>query len=141
MTTFEWKADYSVGHDEIDRQHQRLLAILNDLYAQLQGGRLPAKGETRTIFDRLAHYVNEHFVFEEQLMVDAGYPDDRLMSHIEEHDFMRAKVRQFEQLFDEGDADSLTEMMLFLYGDWLIHHICGTDSDYRPWIETAGGNA
>lgn len=141
MTTFEWKPDYSVGHAEIDAQHQRLLAILNDLSSQLHGTDPPADRDAQAIFDRLAGYVTDHFAFEEQLMADSGYPHERLAAHVREHDFMLGKVQQFEQLFEDGDAGSLTQVMLFLYGDWLIHHICGTDRDYAPWLASGGVEA
>ena len=38
MQTIQWSADYSVGDDEIDRQHRQLIAVINRLGQLLSGG-------------------------------------------------------------------------------------------------------
>jgi hemerythrin len=134
MPAFEWKSDYSVGDAAIDRQHQQLIAILNDLAAQLQATGARPGDDAQALFDRLARYVTEHFAYEEQRMADAGYPPELLGAHRREHDLMLRKVQEFEQVFGQGDPEALARMMPFLYGEWLIHHICGTDKDYAPYL-------
>lgn len=137
MTRFEWKPEYSVGDQVIDTQHAELIAIINELADQLHEAEAPAIVEARAVFDHLAHYVTAHFAYEEERIADAGYPEDRIVEHQAEHNAMLRKVQEFEQVFESGDAEVLQQMMPFLYGEWLIHHICGTDKDYMPYL--AGG--
>ena len=136
MTRFEWKAEYSVNDDKIDAQHQELIAIINELAEQLQGATVSAD-EARAVFDHLAAYVTAHFAYEEGRIADAGYPAELVAAHQAEHNKILRQVQDFEQVFEGGDASALEQLMPFLYGDWLIHHICGTDKDYVPYI-TAG---
>ena len=43
-------------------------------------------------------------------------------------------VQEFERRLDEGDPSTLADMLPYLYGDWLIQHICGTDMDYCEYL-------
>lgn len=135
MKRFEWKAEYSVDDAEIDRQHVELIDIINELADQLHG--TGPSGGARSVFDHLAHYVTTHFAYEEGRLVEAGYPDDKLAEHKAQHNEILRQVQEFEQVFEEGDAAALERMMPFLYGEWLIHHICGTDKEYVPCLTTA----
>jgi len=66
MPTFRWNERYSVNIALLDRQHQRLFDIFNELNAAL------AVGRGGTVMDsvlcRLTDYVKTHFVAEEALM-------------------------------------------------------------------------
>ena len=43
MAFVQWKDSYSVGHPQIDQQHQRLLAMINELHDVMSAGGNPAK--------------------------------------------------------------------------------------------------
>lgn len=137
MANFEWKSDYSVNDETIDAQHRALIAILNELADQLKGGKAALDDSTRAVFDHLAQYITDHFAYEEDRMVAAGYPEDKVAAHRLEHNKFLRQVQEFEQVFESGDPAVLEQMMPFLYGDWLIHHICGTDKDYVPFLDAA----
>ena len=134
MPRCEWKADYSVGDAIIDDQHRQLLAILDELADALPGNRSPESGGARAVFDDLAAYVTGHFAYEEQRIADAGYPEDLIVAHRQEHNALLRKVQEFEQVFEQGGPGVLEELLPFLYGDWLIHHICETDRDYVSYL-------
>ncbi|BAL22370.1 putative hemerythrin-like protein [Azoarcus sp. KH32C] len=133
MTRFEWKPEYSVNDDKIDAQHQELIAIINGLAEQLRAPDA-STDDARTVFDHLAAYVTAHFAYEEGRIAEAGYPAELIAAHQAEHNKILRQVQEFEQVFEGGDASVLEQLMPFLYGDWLIHHICGTDKDYVPYI-------
>lgn len=135
MASFEWKPEYSVNDDTIDGQHRELIAILNELAGHLTRGDTAISDETRTVFDHLAQYITDHFAYEEGRMVDAGYPEEKVAAHRGEHNKFLRQVQDYENLFESGDPAALEQMMPFLYGEWLIHHICGTDKDYVPYLE------
>lgn len=137
MNTFDWKPEYAIGHAAIDAQHQQLIAILNELAALLQDGTAAPGDAAHKVFGHLAQYVTAHFAFEEDLIGRAGYPADLLAAHRAEHDRILSQVQDFETVFESGDAEVLRQLMPFLYGEWLIHHICGTDKDYAPYVADA----
>lgn len=134
MSSFEWKAEYSVGDKEIDRQHAELIKIIDELAGHLRAGGAKDEQAARAVFDRLANYVTTHFAYEEARIVKAGYPEHLLREHQAEHNAILRQVQDFERVFDSGDSAAMEGLMSFLYGDWLIHHICGTDIKYMPYL-------
>jgi len=134
MPSFEWKADYSVGDAVIDDQHRQLLAILNELADALHGTAAPDRGGARAVFEDLAAYVTGHFAYEERRIADAGYPKEQVTAHRNEHNSLVRKLQEFQKVFRRDGTDVLEDLMPFVYGDWLIHHICDTDRDFMPYL-------
>ena len=132
---FVWKDEYSVGDATIDRQHRDLIGLMNELYDLLS---LPVseqgEGMVDHLFGGLAEYIYTHFAYEEQRMVDARYPENLLAQHRGEHNAIVKKIRHFHIEVAEGNHDALQELLPFLYGDWLIHHICESDMGYREYL-------
>ena len=134
---FEWDdALYSVGDETIDTQHQALLVILNRLHALINdGGGIQNTAGTAALMHQLTQYIIEHFSYEENRMQESAYPIEKVERHRAEHDFLIAKVQGFERRLDDADPTVLGDMLPYLYGDWLIQHICVSDMDYRPFIQ------
>lgn len=79
---FEWKEEYEVGHEVIDKQHKFMMVTAQSLLdAMRSGDKSMNPGET---VDLLLVYASKHFITEEQLMRECSYPD--LKSHIVEHE-------------------------------------------------------
>ncbi len=135
---FEWDdALYSVGNATIDKQHQVLLDILNRLHALIHDGDgIKNTTETAALMHELTKYIIEHFSYEENQMQASAYPAEKIERHRAEHDFLTAKVQAFERRLDNADPTVLEEMLPYLYGNWLIQHICISDMEYRPYIQS-----
>jgi hemerythrin-like metal-binding protein len=122
---FEWTDEYSVGITEIDRQHQRLFDIINELHNAFKAGKADLLiSET---LDKLLLYTKYHFKTEEFLMKEYDFPN------IEKHQKMH---REFEKIVTDkinemkrGSKKVPYETMTFLR-DWLSGHILGTDKAY-----------
>lgn len=133
---FAWQENYSVGDPLIDAQHRRIIDILNLLYDLLHSD---AVGEDfshglREVFWELHTYVAEHFAHEEQRMAEARFPEEELRAHRAEHARLIDKVIGFENAIASGDNAAIAEVLPFIYGDWLIAHICGSDTRYAPYL-------
>lgn len=140
MEYFTWKDEYSVGDATLDNQHKELIRIMNELYTLLQEPEdAQNEGRVEFIFGSLADYIVTHFAYEEQRMVDARYPYDDLVAHRAEHHELIKKVRRYHANVMEGNREGLKELMPYLYGEWLIHHICERDMAYRSCLEAAKG--
>lgn len=136
MVKFEWKPEYSVGDETLDGQHQELIRIMNELHELLQEPEeSQTDGRIEFIFGGLADYIVSHFGYEEQRMVDARYPYEKLVAHRVEHHELIKKVRRYHANVLEGNRAGLKELMPYLYHEWLIHHICEQDMAYKPWLD------
>ncbi len=129
-----WKDEYSVGIEAIDRDHKKLLNLIN----QFQTAVLYRTGREfeQEAFDSLVEYTRTHFRREEDLMEEHGYPD--FEPHREQHRQMIAQVEAcMAQYMSEGRQVPLERAVSFLQ-DWLINHINGTDQQYSEFLISKG---
>lgn len=125
MAYLEWSDRYSVKHQEIDQQHQRLIEMINTLHQAL----IARKGREIqcTIIDEMVKYAGTHFALEERLLQAVGYP--LLSGHKAEHDAFSQKAFALQEEI-RSDGFLLTLEILNFLKDWLQTHILGTDMLY-----------
>lgn len=122
MPLFVWSDEYSIDIEIIDKQHQNLFALINQLYDAM------IKGETKEvmadILAELIKYTQTHFVNEEQLMRAKHYSGYTF--HKSQHDDFIKKVGDFQHDFLAGRIGVDIEILNFLTG-WLKNHILKQD--------------
>ena len=127
-----WSNSYSVTVKQMDQEHQRLIDIINNLYAAMRAGR--SNEAIGTILDELVAYTKTHFSHEEQLMQQANYAGlaDQKKAH-------EALVNQLNDILAKYRAGTALgqEIMNFLK-NWLINHIQGMDKQYGPTMHKKG---
>lgn len=127
-----WSSSYSVKVNQMDQEHQRLVDIINNLYAAMRTGR--SKDAIGNILDELVTYTKTHFAHEEQLMQQSnysGYPEQKRA-----HEALVAQLNEILEKYRAGTALG-QEIMSFLK-NWLINHIQGLDKQYGPTMSKAG---
>ena len=131
----EWKPEYSVGDETLDRQHQGLIRLINKLSEET--GTTSMVG---WVFEELKAYTHEHFTAEEQRLKAAGYPD--LAEHKKEHRAFEQWLSAVRQTYAMGaSADLMAGSINAFLRNWLINHILSSDMAYRPFVEGGEGNA
>ena len=133
MALIQWDDSLSVSVVEIDKQHQKLLALINDLHDAMKQGK--GKDILAKIIGELCNYAGNHFATEEEYFDKFGYP--AAASHKLEHINFVKKVSEFKNSFDGGQLALTIEVMNFLK-DWLKTHIKGTDKKYGPFFNEKG---
>jgi hemerythrin len=125
MSFVDWSGSLSVGIEEIDNQHKKLIAIANRLHtAMIQGKGRNIVGE---IISELVDYASVHFETEEKYMREFGF--DGLDEHSVEHDDFTRKVLDFRSEFNKQNLLLSADVMNFL-SNWLITHMLETDRKY-----------
>jgi hemerythrin len=119
---FVWDDSCKVGIAEIDRDHQELVKLINDLYEAMQDGCGGAL--LLPIFSALKHYTESHFAREERYMIESDLPGQE--SHFQEHKLMAEKLADLESRHRRGEAAISLQTLTFLR-DWLKNHICIVD--------------
>ena len=133
MAFFDWKEEYSVGIQKLDKQHGRLVEFLNELYAAMHAGE--GTSALAKVLNGLVQYTQTHFATEESLMKLYGYPE--YASHKAKHDKMAQHVLALVRKFETGEISSPIQITLFLK-DWLTKHIMETDKAYAPFLQQKG---
>ncbi|MBL6958263.1 MAG: hemerythrin family protein [Rhodospirillales bacterium] len=134
MAFIEWAPALSVGFDEIDEDHKKLVGIVNKLSDAVTEGQ--GTSVSGNIIEELLSYTSWHFRHEERLMQSHGDPS--FFDHKQEHMDLLEKAADIKKRFDEGDQSVPEEMLPFLK-DWLTHHILETDMKTGHFLADKAG--
>ena len=126
----EWKNSYSVGNDQIDRQHRKLLMLCNQCEALLGSNDSDAISQLHLLLNDLSEYVLRHFDYEEKLLQQSGY--SKLQEHIAEHGKYWEHLANILMKASSGLDER--EDVLRLVQDWWLHHILEVDMQYSLYL-------
>lgn len=129
MSLFVWDAKYTLNIAEIDRQHQKLFTLFNELYEAMQKGH--GDDVIGRVLASVVDYTHYHFDYEEKLLAQYGYPEEAL--HRAEHVKLGEQARLLVQKLQAGQNHVTMATLKFLC-DWLNNHILGSDRKYAPFL-------
>ena len=130
MEQIIWDDRFNLQIEEIDRQHRRLVDLMNRLIA-IQDEKA-SDDAIADILGAMTNYLGYHFDTEEQMMLDHGYPE--LESHREEHQTFVTQTAYFIATYREGGASLKRDILLFLK-EWLVEHIVKTDGAFGDFLK------
>lgn len=133
MDLIAWNDTLSVNIKEINEQHKKLIAMINDLNSAMGSGK--GKDVMGQILSGLVEYTKTHFKREEELMQKHQYPG--YLNHKALHDSLTKQVVDTMNKFQEGKTIETVEVMSFLK-DWLVTHIQNTDRKYTAHLNGRG---
>ena len=123
----QWKDEYNTGCPEIDKHHQKLASIINELYEAFEHAL--AESKSIEILKELEDYTQYHFTAEEELMAKYNYPN--LDRHKIEHQRLIKELKDIKQrILNNQDRLAGFELMLTLK-DWILDHILESDHKYK----------
>ncbi len=122
METIIWTEALSVGVERIDREHQTLVVMLNDLGQVIGSGQ--GQQSVAQVVCRMRQYAQEHFATEEEAMTATRYSGRT--SHMAEHDAFIEKVLEVEDALSQGEPVAAGDIWKYLRL-WLTEHIQGPD--------------
>jgi hemerythrin-like metal-binding protein len=127
-----WDPSYETGDPTIDLQHRELLAIVDEL--EVAEGHMHDSHEAiMRVLGRVMDFALSHFLMEEELMVQVGYPTPAFEEMIEQHreftSYSRIRVLEFRS----GGLDSVLPLQTFL-AEWLTVHEFGLDKAFADFL-------
>lgn len=125
---YQFTEDCLIGIPEIDREHEKLFRLINEIFELLHNDRLKDKyREIRKILAELKRYTEEHFANEEFYMESIRDPELEMQK--KEHEEFRQKIAALDvSEIEEAETqqETLEDLMRYLTR-WLYHHILGSD--------------
>ena len=124
-----WNDEFSVGIDAIDRQHKRLLGLINKIDEVIQEG--GTYEQFAPVVDDLIDYTNSHFAHEEKRLEENHCPD--LEIHRKSHVRLREELLRWQENVAEARSEDMNEHMLFLR-IWFPGHILSMDKKDADYL-------
>lgn len=116
------------GIDEIDRQHNQLLACLDRLNGYV--GTRHEFAATMEAVDALYDYTFRHLSYEEAFLQALSYPG--LEAHQAKHQALADKMNRLMGEVTAGGV--ITAALQQAISDWIVDHINGEDPNYVAWL-------
>ena len=135
MSAFQWKEEYNLNIEEIDRQHKKLMEIGRRAYdiAVIDDG-YDRYDEIITILDELLEYTKYHFEYEENMLKQYNY--EHIHNQEEEHAFYVYKINEVasREDIDDNQRKVVLEIIDFL-SEWISKHIMVADREYAVFLK------
>lgn len=121
MMDIKWDDKYLVGHPRIDHEHQVFVDLIRSV--SIAADTHPAKDKVLRLLTEVKKYAEFHFVSEENIMIDASFPE--LEPHQREHNHLLAKLDDELHRFrhDQIALDHITNFMF----EWFALHTTKMD--------------
>ena len=129
-----WNESLETGNELIDRQHRELIGLLDALTKTTD----ESEAGLLSLLDQLMAFTIFHFIAEEDLMDEVGYPSGPKKEMCDQHqefkDYARLRVMEFRM----GALASIESFGLFVE-DFLKVHEFGLDLLLADWIRLQEG--
>lgn len=126
MINLQWDSKFELGHEKIDFEHQIFLDLIRSA-SELS----PESEKVSRILKEVEKYAEFHFLSEENVMIDCGYPD--YINHKEEHKRLIALLREHIFKFNHQEI-GLEDVVEFLF-QWFALHTTQVDSKLTRYIK------
>ena len=126
----EWSTEFSVGHEQIDSHHKRIIDMMNKLYESVKSG--TEESIMPKILQELLQYAQYHFSIEEGWFLVTDYPNSE--EHIQQHEQFRTNLSKLTELLSGQDRlEQGLELMEFIMS-WFVNHILKADMEMTPYL-------
>ena len=121
-----WSSDLETGVRAIDRQHEELIGMLNELDAAHAGG--CPQSVLDDVLQRLGTYVIFHFGTEEALMAGLPHNEAHARQHRHEHAGFIDKLAGLRAQAADNGRQTMEALIDYL-NEWLYQHILKSDRE------------
>lgn len=126
-----WDKEMELGNDLIDTQHRILILLCRKLDIAIKTRE--TEQTIRRVMLELKRFTEFHFVSEENLMLEIGYPG------VEQHMLIHSDLlRQLEDaLIKINRHNELPEDLLYFLNKWLGDHVIHEDMKIAEYVAEA----
>jgi len=115
---------------EVDKDHRRLLEMVNEIIAMLDDG---VTDNCKNMVLGFINLAKEHFAREEKYLLDIGYPE--VGKHRDHHKMLGEKMQhllEFSGMVSENEMarESLKKELVY----FLMDDIITTDLDFKSYV-------
>jgi hemerythrin len=128
QSDYEWINEYSIGIEEIDAQHKRILELIRKTH--LLAGQSTENAQQLGLLNELIRYMHFHFSSEEHLMREYNYP--KIMEQNTQHDQLLKDLNIKYKEIESGRGNLV--QFLFIMMKWFIGHDNQYDKEFGRFV-------
>lgn len=129
MINIQWDRKFELGNERIDAEHRIFLDLIKGLSTLAPPHDDPER--VARLLRELQRYAEFHFVSEENLMLDVGYPDYEM--HRNEHTMLLSTLGTEIRKWSQTPA-LLDHLVRFLF-EWFALHTTQVDKKLARYID------
>ncbi|MFY7867291.1 bacteriohemerythrin [Roseateles sp.] len=130
MIDIHWDSRYEIGHPRIDHEHQVFVDLIRAVSREALHPVAPERASR--LLQEVKKYAEFHFVSEENIMMDADYPDTE--SHREQHAQLLFQLDERLHRVRLGSLD-LQAVAEFMF-HWFALHTTQEDKKIADFLAT-----
>ena len=123
--TFEYPPDFPSDCEKLNREHERIVALVNEFEVSANGN--ADKSDLYTTYNQIAACLSDHFITEELEMRLAMYQD--IDGHADDHRRLVSKLGDAAPLFEDG-ASGVEHVVLDFFYKWFLYHVSTSDRKF-----------
>jgi hemerythrin-like metal-binding protein len=135
MDLIKWRESYETGISSMDKQHQKLIELINELYKVLR--KEESNESIEEVLLEMTTYAEKHLQVEEGILEANGYPD--FANHIAIHQTYRDKLTTLMTESKKEHEAVVKDTYAFLR-QWWMGHIVTEDKKYGEFLKAKGVN-
>lgn len=136
LNKITWSQKLSIGNDNVDFDHKKLLVVYNDLVDLIEKNK--DRKEFARILSEMTDYALSHFKKEENYMQEFAFPD--FAEHKKEHEDYLYKISTYNLNLLGINAPEPQEVLAFLE-NWWQDHILHKDNLYEQYKKQVKSDA
>lgn len=125
MELIYWDSRLETAISSIDDDHKKIIVVANKLHTAFK--KQSGRSVVSSLLEELKYETILHFVKEEEIMKDSGYP--KYEYHKSQHTELIKQLDYTICSLDDGSIFVSPTTMVFLR-DWLTYHILGSDRQF-----------
>jgi len=129
MTLVEWRDEFKIGIEEVDFEHQELIELINELYAETK--KENSAMAVMECLEEIFAKISAHFALEEKVMRDLQY--DQYEDHKEDHELLLDSIMD---IMDDYAAETRLDEEEFAdrLNDWFVRHFSTKDARMHRFL-------
>lgn len=126
---FLWRDEYRIQISQMDTQHKKLVEIANSIMEIIRSNNNSVS--MQMAINTLVKSAKEHFLQEEAIMAQYGYPE--LAAHKKKHEVMSSQVVALQTKFANHKSFERLDFKDF-FTNWIINHFLQDDRKYASFL-------
>jgi hemerythrin len=125
-----WNERMAIGIEPLDDHHKTILRLMLEVQAEI-GGAKHAE-DIRAVLAALVSYSKYHFLAEERIMLEKGFPELELQRG--EHRWYVQRIEEISSAYNVGDGAVFNHDLLEHLKAWFADHILTKDIRLREFV-------